>query len=496
MHLAAKRLFITRWLAVAAAGALASVALGACSAPPAPDRNVTLAHGLITVTAPASAPTVRAIPSSEHVRHSRALTQLAPAERLVAAGRLPPGGAVLTFHVDPREVKQGARPFLASLDPGTGQWMPVPSRYDPATSAISARVTHFSVWAPFSWVNSQIAAMAKGALLSIFGFGGTGGYPQCDNYDVTVTDSHPGGTSVGACAQTVADGKVEVRLGNIRPYLLDVTYPYAPDGGSSVKTQSPDLFVRLWTAGAGDGHVLLPGFGSADIDFPLSPGDSAQLTTRLDGEAFRAAMLESAVRVAVQLGGKAKQIIDALDKASCALDYLHLGAASTLTEQNAEDFGSTAFECVSSVLPESAGLVATAITLAASVIVDAISASWAIIDNALGDAQHVLTVQVSACPSAAEITRAVAAQNSLWQPGSDTILAKGIICVGPYVQAIFQYPYGGGRVLLQQQPAALKFLAMGTGPICTSVKGDGSGYLYVPPRYGRVLNCILPSMAS
>lgn len=484
-----------RALALAVAATVAASGVG-CSARSEHDRTEKLAHG-VTITAPDSAARIRATASRAGVRNQRALRQLAPAERLTAAGRLPDGGVILTFRVDARKVAPGTRPFLATLDKATGQWAPVPSSYDRATGAISARVRHLSVWAPFGWVNSKIAAMLKGALLSIFGFGGTGEYPQCSAYDVAVTDSHPSPPVIGACAHSVAGGEVQVKLANIRPYMLDVSYPYSSadaqgSGGSSASTQSPDLFVKLWTAAAENGHVLLPGFGEADITFPLSPGESAEITTRLDGQAFRAAMLEAAVRVATQLGGKGKEIIDALDSSSCALDYLHLGAASSLTEQNAQDFGGTAFECVSSVLPDSAGLIATGITLAASLIVQAISASWSLIDSALGNGRHTLTVQISPCPSAATVKQAVEAQAPYWRQTEFTISAN-VTCVGPYVSAdAFNSAGSGARVLLEQVSAGLRFLVSGSGPTCTTNPAHvlPEQIVYIPPKYGDALHCV------
>jgi hypothetical protein len=420
----------TRSLVGFLAVALVLATLEGCSATTQHYRTVTLAPGL-TATLPAMAPKVTATPSSERAHHSAVLKQLAPAERVTAAGKLPADGVVLTFHVDPARIPPNSRPFLASLDQKTGRWIPVASSYDPNTGAVSARVPHFSVWAPLSWVTSRIAAMLKGALLSTFGFGGTGRYPQCGSYDVAVTDSHPGGAEIGSCAEMVGGGEVRVKIGNMRPYMLDITYPYAQPnaqgmGGSSVTIPSPDLFVKLWTAdAAGSNHALLPGFGEADIDFPLPPGQSDQVTTRLDGAAFRAAMLEVAVRIAAQLGGKAKDIVEALDKASCALDYVHLGAATELTEKNAEDFGSTAFECVGSVLPKAASLLFTGVTLAASLVVEAISASWAAIDTAAGNAHHVLTVQAPAGSAPAKVylrtapTQGIQAGFRLYSPQCD-----------------------------------------------------------------------------
>jgi len=74
-------------------------------------------------------------------------------------------------------VSAGTALFLASLNTATGRWVPVPSRYNRATGAVSARVRHFSIWEPLDWVRARIAAVFNGALLSLFGVAGFGVFP-------------------------------------------------------------------------------------------------------------------------------------------------------------------------------------------------------------------------------------------------------------------------------------------------------------------------------
>lgn len=134
-------------LAAVLAVALACAGLGACSGGSPRDRRVALARDLV-VTLP---------PGSLHVTARRVHTAagsplvrpLAAAEHVSAGGRLG-GRAVLTFHVG----HVSGRPFLAWLDGAT--WVPVASAYNATAGTVSAVVSHFSTWAPFTWVVSQV----------------------------------------------------------------------------------------------------------------------------------------------------------------------------------------------------------------------------------------------------------------------------------------------------------------------------------------------------
>ena len=328
---------------------------------------------------------------------------LAPAEHVTAAGKLAAGSnAVLTFYV---KAPAGTTPFLASLDEATGQWVPAPSSYDPRTGAVSARVPHFSVWAPLDWISSEVLSFLKGAFLSTFGFGSFGAYPQCGSYDVAVTDSHPAGAAIGACAQMAGDGEATVRLANIRPYMVDVTYPYSQAsgpsglGGSHVTYDQADPFVQLWTANAAKGEFLLSGFGDADINLPLP--HPVTITTRLDGEAFQAAMLELAIRTAAHLTRKASDMVRSLDQLACGYNLLVQALHAGLTPKWAEGSGAAAFGCVAAFLKKESqpDLLVGGVTLAAAMIVSVISAGWSVIDSAMGNADHVLTVTPPATAS-------------------------------------------------------------------------------------------------
>ena len=124
---------------------------------------------------------------------------------------------MITFHVSPRKVAAGSIPFLASLDPATGRWIPVTSRYNRATGEVSARVTHFSVWVPLEWLRARIAALLKGALLSLFSLAGAGTPPSCGGAALPVADSRPHG-GVGACAQPDGSADALVKIVNERAY--------------------------------------------------------------------------------------------------------------------------------------------------------------------------------------------------------------------------------------------------------------------------------------
>jgi hypothetical protein len=390
--------------------ALVAAALTSCSSGPVGSHTVTLAKGL-TVRLPPGSPrvTARAAPEAAasltgkvHIgrRHaSGALAILASAERITSSGPLPAGGATVTFHV---KVPQGVTPFLASMNPATGRWMQVPSRYDQAAQTVSAHVLQFSVLAPLGWIKSRIAALLKGALLGTFDLAGTGSYPRCNSYDIAVDDSHPAGTSIGSCAQPEGSSHVLVKVADLRPYPVDVTYP----AGSTADIPSDDPFVKLMVIASGDTRAMLPGLGEADVTLGLPAGHSAQLTTRLDGYAVRVALLETAIRLASEVGGgKAKAIIDRLDKTRCVADYLRSGSTARPDLRSVQEFGSTAFECVAAVLTGAAEIAVTGVILAASLVVGAVTASWAVIDKALGDASHVLTVKRSAAPNIVYFTQ-------------------------------------------------------------------------------------------
>jgi hypothetical protein len=320
-----------------------------------------------------------------------ALTVLATPRHLESSGPLPVGGVVLSFQVDKQRVAAGTAPFLASLDTVTGLWVPVPSSYDPADGVVSARVPHFSTWAPVQWVASGVAAVFEGITSAFFGLGGVGVSPSCSGQTVTVTDSRPG-RGIGACAAVSGTDRVAAKIVNERPYAVDLLYPAA----AQVTVPAGDAFAELGadlTRLASNWHrqLLLPGGGEADATVAMSAGQQAEFVTQWDDQAYLWGILGTAIRtLATMTGGTAMNLVDALGASSCLSDVVNLATnTSGLSLATAEEIGSAAFDCLSAV---ATGLAATVASIIASLDVELVSSVYSAIDNLAGDASHDLTL--------------------------------------------------------------------------------------------------------
>jgi hypothetical protein len=327
-----------------------------------------------------------------------AIEVLAPAQHLMASGKLPAGGAVITFRVNPRDVPAGTTPFLASLDPATGLWVPAPSHYDPATGQVSAHTSHFSIWAPLDWARPRIAALLEGALTSLFGLAGTGSPPACPGTAVTVTDSRPRG-GIGACAQPDGAALAAARITDERPYPVDLLYP----ASATIDAASPDPFAQLGadlTNLASNWHdrVLLTGGGTADATVPLPAGHAAELVTELDGEALLAGILGTAITMLVKITGgvaatTAKNLLDAMGKARCLAEAAATASTASLSPDTARAIGSAAFDCLAAVAKGIGDVIFTVAIIIASLATELTASTWAAIDSALGNSYHVLTLR-------------------------------------------------------------------------------------------------------
>jgi hypothetical protein len=407
------RIRSTRALSVGLAAVLAAAVVTSCSGSPVGvtplTRMVSVAPG-VTVQLPASSVAVlakadpRATASlTKPVRVggrnlASAIAVLAAAQHLSATGPLPASGVVLSFRVNPRKVPAGTTPFLASLDTATGKWVPVASRYDPATGEVSARVTHFSIWAPLDWVRSRIAALFKGALLSLFGLAGTGTAPSCSGDRITVTDSRPH-AGIGACAQADGAAKAVAKIVDERPYPVDVLYPV----GADVEVPSADPFAQLGediTNLVSNWHdrVLLSGGVEADSTVALAAGQQTGFITEPDGEALLLGILGTAIRMLVKISGglaitTAKTLLDLLDQANCLREAAHTADTASLSLATAQSIGSAAFDCVSAVAQGVSDVIFTVASIASALAVELVSSIWGAIDSWNGNAYHELTLR-------------------------------------------------------------------------------------------------------
>lgn len=364
----------------------------------------------VTVELPANFPKVssKAEPSAtsmltEPIRFDgrnlpSSITVLAPPRLLTVSAPLPAGGVILSFHVNPRKVSSGTTPFLASLDSATGRWLPVNSQYNPSTGVVSARVTHFSIWAPLDWIKSRVIAAFKGALLSLFSLGGTGSAPTCSGNTITVLDSKPN-RGIGACAQADGTAQAAAKIVNERPYPIDLLYP----AGSTVDVPSADPFAQLGGAinnlvANWHDRVLVPGGAEADATIPLPVGEHTGFVTESDGEAFLFGILGTAIRMLVAISGgleitTIKNLIDALDQTTCLRDAAATARTSNLTLATAQDIGSEALDCLSIVVKGAGEAVTTVASIVAALAVELVSGVWGAIDNALGNAYHQLVLE-------------------------------------------------------------------------------------------------------
>jgi hypothetical protein len=179
-----------------------SVATGVTVTVPPNTPKITATQQPSSVTAPLLAATQ----SSNGASVPSALAVLAPAEKLTVAGHLPSAGVQLTFHVNPSQVSAGSAPFLASLDPATGKWIPATSTYDAHAGTVSAHVGHFSIWTVLTWVGSRIAATLEGALSDILASDSASpAAPSCSGSAVVVSDSRAD-HGLATCGQDVDSG--------------------------------------------------------------------------------------------------------------------------------------------------------------------------------------------------------------------------------------------------------------------------------------------------
>lgn len=115
--------------------------------------------------------------------------------------------------------------WLASYDPPSGAWQPVPSRYDPAHKTVSAQVSHLSGWAVWTWNWPDLLTRTRQALS---GFG-SGRAPQAACPSVNgVTITNDGGNDppiVGCVSQDASSGPLTVAITNNRGFAMVLQGP-------------------------------------------------------------------------------------------------------------------------------------------------------------------------------------------------------------------------------------------------------------------------------
>jgi hypothetical protein len=394
-----------------------------------PDLTVTLRGTGVRVTARAVPGVTASLAGRARQGGSRvssALVALAPAERLAASGRLPHGDAVITFRINPQKVPVGAVPFLATLDPAADSWIPVPSRYDRRTGEISARVAHFSIWAPLAWLKSRLAALLKGALLSLFSLGGYGNAPSCSKPTLPVIDSQPN-QGVGVCARAISPADVLVKVVDERAYPFDLLYP--PGARASEPSADPAALLGAEMhniASRWHTRILLPGGSEADLTIKLPVGQNQALDTEFDGEAWVLSLIWTGINLLVQTIPASAGVtiadkwIKRLGEARCFADLVDTAHTASLSLTTAQNLGSAAFDCLAAVAKGFGGQVLTVSSILASLVTGVISGAWAAIDVVFGNASHALAVERPRPPPVAPPSVTVCTSPALTCTGAES----------------------------------------------------------------------------
>jgi hypothetical protein len=139
--------------------------------------------------------------------------------------------AVLTMPVDPAALQQAGSAasepdavWLAFYDTVGHRWQYVGGRYDSVTHSVSAEVTHFSLWAPFTFAWQQIGTELQQGLKDLLLQRAT--LAPCPGVNgVAVSDSGgPDGPIIGCASQADAN-QLTVTITSNRGYAMIVPTP-------------------------------------------------------------------------------------------------------------------------------------------------------------------------------------------------------------------------------------------------------------------------------
>jgi hypothetical protein len=270
-----------------------------------------------------------------------------------------------------------------------------------AESAIEPAFTEAEKLGPVSWIKSAVAAVLKGALESLFNLAAWDISPDCSGSDITVTDSRPN-SGIAACAQSVGTGSALAKIVNQRPYPVDLLY----EPGAQVSGPATDIFTQLGEdlnnlSSRWHDRVLVTAGAEADGTVPLQAGQKAVFGTEMDPRPTspRFSLGTGIHMLAKMTGGLAGNVVtdevDAIDNATCLRDAANTAVSATMSLSTAESLGSVALECVATIAKGISDVVFTAASLAASLATELIAGIWGIIDTAIGNADHLITLEAS-----------------------------------------------------------------------------------------------------
>jgi hypothetical protein len=189
------------------------------------------------------------------------------------------GPAEISFPYKPAAVPVGMSPSdfygISTFDQATNQWLNVPVTVNPTLDLVTAEISHFSWWNPFSWNLSSLGSeISQDALQAI---GQRSAAPVCTgaslpSYVGTVDLESDASDPLRSCANTQS-GILHVQLTSNRTYGMVMTYG-APVSwgwhgtGGSLLDKALDVLIdqRL-----GPNQLYIPPLQAASIGIPDTP---------------------------------------------------------------------------------------------------------------------------------------------------------------------------------------------------------------------------------
>jgi hypothetical protein len=338
----------------------------------------------------ADASLLAAISLSKGPKLPSPLLALASPVHLSANGPFPPAGVELSFHVTPESVAKGVTPFIATYQPGARSWLPVASTYSAKRGVVQAHITHFSLWGVFSFSVLALTAIIKGAFDSLFGaIKVTDAAPTCGGSAGLASTIAPNDGIYQFCPQNASGDSATVKVNTQLAFPADVT---APANAQISVTPSSDLFTQIGgyitqadhtkIGSAPPNQSVIAAGSEADVTVPVAAGSSVNVETGIDGIAYLTGIIASGIDVLNamedELGGNAKQTLEAIDTGRCAAEIGQLGdVTSSFTTAELTGLTKVAIDCAGSVVDlGNLGPVQALIVAASSLVEDVIQTAF------------------------------------------------------------------------------------------------------------------------
>jgi hypothetical protein len=200
--------------------------------------------------------------------------------------------------------------WLSYYDPRTHRWQPVPSHYDPARHAVTARISHLSLWAALTWAWAAVGLSLRKALSALGS--GQPRPPNCPRVsEVSVSEAGGQDPPLIGCPAENTPGSLTVTITNNRAYAMVLRSPADATAGPPDYKGFEDYVRNLQAVSNALGGSYLAPMAALSYTVPLNgPADVFSA-----GPSWKTYVLDEAVPVATTLfdivtAGYAKCILD------------------------------------------------------------------------------------------------------------------------------------------------------------------------------------------